>query len=357
MDGDSQVFIGIIDSSSNAEIDDQTSDFRANKIGGYPVLSPEVGHELVVHMKNIECQSCRRSLVFVSQIYCPIDESPDDRIIYLFVCPNNDCKQSDKWFAVRCVTPYVAADTSHKKQEAICDNNTDDWIDGQSDWGTDNTDIETINDTTANCSQSLSHLSLESNDRKSSSITDDDIIILKDQQYYRPFYLSVIDEVVADEKNDRHVKQLLESYEKTEGSSSCDKNGGQCSETFENSFLDTIYKNDRKNYQFLKRLSRCPQQVIRYQWMGSPLINSDSHRLAIPRCDLCGGDRVFEFQLMPALIRYLKPLSTENRDNHPDLDFATILIYSCLRNCNQKLSKNSIIFEHCILLDDPDNEK
>ena len=67
----------------------------------------------------------------------------------------------------------------------------------------------------------------------------------------------------------------MESYQ---NNSSNEKNGQNSGENYEINYLETIYKNDRKNYEFFKYLSVCPKQIIRYQWMGTPLVNSDDHK-------------------------------------------------------------------------------
>ena len=49
---------------------------------------------------------------------------------------------------------------------------------------------------------------------------------------------------------------------------------------------------------------------IRYQWKGMPLLISNTKPLdvmsAVPPCQYCGADRVYELQLMPALVPLLK---------------------------------------------------
>ncbi|CAG2180667.1 unnamed protein product, partial [Oppiella nova] len=93
------VLIGIIE--SELQIEDQMSDsssYRTNKIGGYPVLSCESNSGTIGHFNSLVCDLCSKTLTFVSQIYCPIDDTLTDRVIYLFVCINTDCSHN-KWFA------------------------------------------------------------------------------------------------------------------------------------------------------------------------------------------------------------------------------------------------------------------
>ncbi|CBN79864.1 conserved unknown protein [Ectocarpus siliculosus] len=58
--------------------------------------------------------------------------------------------------------------------------------------------------------------------------------------------------------------------------------------------------------RFADRVARSPQQVVRYAYGGEPLWSaSDPPREEIPPC-ACGATRVFEMQLMPALLLQLQ---------------------------------------------------
>ncbi|CAM9809420.1 unnamed protein product [Ectocarpus sp. 8 AP-2014] len=58
--------------------------------------------------------------------------------------------------------------------------------------------------------------------------------------------------------------------------------------------------------RFADRVARSPQQVVRYAYGGGPLWSaSDPPREEIPPC-ACGATRVFEMQLMPALLLQLQ---------------------------------------------------
>lgn len=79
--------------------------------------------------------------------------------------------------------------------------------------------------------------------------------------------------------------------------------------------------------RFVKRVSNDGTQVVRYEFGGHPLpfngqgesydmlwphdaTSSSSRRFSdakVPRCEACGGSRVFELQLMPNLVNVLRP--------------------------------------------------
>ena len=73
--------------------------------------------------------------------------------------------------------------------------------------------------------------------------------------------------------------------------------------------------------------------ICRYEWSGTPLYVKELPVAECPtRCCHCDGETVFEFQLMPALVNYLKAAETTG--------LAKIyLIYLALR---RKLSSSKV---------------
>ncbi len=281
-------------------------------------------------------------LTFLLQIYCPIDESLNDRVIYLFVCINSDCHQN-KCIALRFITPFIDIDINDKKDSQI-GQQSNEWIESETDWDYGQ-HLEHIEDNPT--IESISKESIDSKPQK------DKCLPISDQSlaFFRPFYVTVIDEPQDSYRDDKHINQLLQSYERQKTKQNSDKSNNYSIETYEQNYINSIYGNDRISYQFFKRLSLCPQQIIRYEWEGMPLLNSNNCKPIISKCDLCSSDRSFEMQLMPALLSYLKPLSGKP---NVGFDFGTVLIYSCSKNCNKKLG--SFAIEQCIVFADNDIE-
>lgn len=111
---------------------------------------------------------------------------------------------------------------------------------------------------------------------------------------------------------------------------------------------------DKAFQRFADRLAQNPEQVLRYEWGGVPLLysrddevgrllskssdNTNSkvttssgadNALPIPRCANCGASRVFEVQLVPQAIMELEAdeLSLEG------MEWGTIIVGTCGRNC------------------------
>ncbi|NXP78339.1 PDD2L protein, partial [Ramphastos sulfuratus] len=170
---------------------------------------------------------------------------------------------------------------------------------------------------------------------------------------FRPFYISVVDEEDYTGFLDTdHADKLLKEYQQREGvdleqlvsESFAGEGDGEKYEKSE------VKGRDHTFHKFMKRVSVCPEQILRYSRGGQPLFitcppaNIDR---AIPACSNCGGSRVFEFQLMPALVSMLQS------DSGLSVEFGTVLVYTCERSCwptNHQTPLEEFIF----VQEDPD---
>lgn len=92
---------------------------------------------------------------------------------------------------------------------------------------------------------------------------------------------------------------------------------------------------DKPFQRFADRLAQNPEQVLRYDFAGQPLLYSKKDAVGstwprgVPRCAECGADRVFELQLTPHAITEL-----EAEDLSLDgMDWGTIILASCGKDC------------------------
>jgi len=112
-------------------------------------------------------------------------------------------------------------------------------------------------------------------------------------------------------------------------------------DTFESSLDKTFQK-------FSDRIAQNPEQVLRYEFQGQPLLYSGSDGVAsrfvvphgkagavrgIPRCENCGAQRVFELQLVPGLIYELE--KDDVMDLEDGMEWGTIIVGSCANNCGE----------------------
>lgn len=160
---------------------------------------------------------------------------------------------------------------------------------------------------------------------------------------FKPFYLGVDNE--ADLEEDRQEELAKMTIPDAQIDTSSD-----AVEKYENIEIETVFGGDKVAYRFHKRLRKYPDQLIRYSWTGTPLMNKEGINLEVKRCETCGKDRVYECQLMPGLINELIPLK---KNSKMSLDFGTVLIFSCSENCDQ----SKLSFEECIFLKEPDSDE
>ena len=285
--------------------------------GGFPVFSPNFKEDI---SSNLKC-SCDLPAKFIAQLYCPVDDSHFDRIIYIFACVSKDCKER-KWFAVRCISMMIQ--NREVMNEQLFENDND-WDDDDDD------DDESIED----CEEQQQDQVAEGFEEMKLPSTDN---------FFQPYYISVIEEPTNDDDaSNEHVNNLLKHYKEK---NKLDDASAKMLEDYEKNQLNEIYGGDNVTYNFFKRLNRCSNQIIRYSWRGKPLMNSTLNKVNISQCGNCNDERCFEVQLMPALINFLKS------QNEILIDFGTIIIYSCSNNCSLK----PVCFEEVLILPDPDED-
>ncbi|NXC20673.1 PDD2L protein, partial [Corythaeola cristata] len=157
---------------------------------------------------------------------------------------------------------------------------------------------------------------------------------------FQPFYISVVDEEDYTGFLDTdHAVKLLKEYQQREGVD------------LEQLMSESEVKSrDYTFHKFMKRISVCHEQILRYSWGGQPLFITcppANVNKGIPACSNCGSNRIFEFQLMPALVSMLQS------DSDLSVEFGTVLVYTCERSCwptNHQTPLEEFIF----LQEDPD---
>ncbi len=130
-----------------------------------------------------------------------------------------------------------------------------------------------------------------------------------------------------------------------------DEGGGSSNQKEDKDIYESTI--DKTFQKFADRLAQNPEQVIRYEFRGQPLLYSKHDAVGkllsglgeetlkvttasmsgnnIPRCANCGAGRVFEVQLTPHAIMEL-----EKEDMTIDgMEWGTIIVGVCERDCQQ----------------------
>lgn len=97
---------------------------------------------------------------------------------------------------------------------------------------------------------------------------------------------------------------------------------------------------DKHYIRFLTRVELAKDQVLRYSrwnennvlWVHSKdTLANDS----VPPCTCCGGERKFEFQVLPQLLFYLHVdnKSSLSAISEKSCDWGTLAVYTCVNSC------------------------
>ena len=294
------------------------SNFTDSQLGGTP-------HWLSDNLSIPVCKLCGNPTFLVTQLYAPLFGSPYHRVLYLFACVEGRCQnKSEAWCTVRSLRKESKESVSVAKD---CRENElvsgDDWgVDGD-DWGGGSGEkiLDALEGTTsaAEITKSMNHLQVEESSHFDPCVGHVD---KTSDQYLSSFYLYVMEEPDGDIRNSVSKDYELEDIADGEGGGG----GGGGKEKYEKSEVK-----DREFYKFYKKIKRCPEQCIRYDLGGTPLLQPPD--LNIPSCPLCNSPRQFEFQIMPALISILRFPRFKGTESSKSLDYRTVLVYTCQRDC------------------------
>lgn len=134
-----------------------------------------------------------------------------------------------------------------------------------------------------------------------------------------------------------------------------DTEGANGKDDEKDAFESTIDKTFQK---FADRLAQNPEQVLRYEFGGTPLLYSKTdavgklfspsasfapegkvktvsqrgHGSGMPRCPNCGASRVFELQLVPQAIAELE-IDEEGLEG---MEWGTVILGVCERDCAER---------------------
>ncbi|XP_062245150.1 programmed cell death protein 2-like isoform X1 [Platichthys flesus] len=373
--------VGVCD--AELDPDRHRSSYLTNKVGGQPDWLPGISSLCP------RCARCGAPLSHVVQVYCPLEASPYHRSLHLFACPGPGCSRGPQgWRVLRsqCLEnqgPQRAPSRPAPAQEAPLA--ATDWCDTADDWGLEEEEgcgggvVKEQEDVMKEQVQE------EEEDVMKEQVPEEEEDVMKEQVQeeaaapeagslssrlqdlslgeshhdllvFRSFFISVVQEadLWGEEDELEHAQELLREYEGREGVTVRKLEGGEGGgeEKYEKS---RARHGDAFFSRFMKRISLCPQQILRYCRGGGTLFISEPPphvAQVVSACGSCGGARTFELQLMPALVSLLQ---RTDGGAELELEFGTVLVFTCVNSC-WTAGSGSAVEEFCLVQTDPDQQ-
>ncbi|GAB1291924.1 Programmed cell death protein 2-like [Apodemus speciosus] len=259
-------------------------------------------------------------------MYCPLEGSPFHRLLYVFACARQGCggSQTRSWKVFRSQCLQVPEKETRNAQNHSDGLEAENWCEGSHDWGSDTEETpppppasdlgSDSNDVGAlDWTEKLQALHLQDtglavtcpppSGEGLAVPTDDDV------PQFQPYYICVAEEEDYGHLVDLdHAHSLLQEYQQREGVGLDQLLSLGSSDGDEKYEKTRVNSGDPTFYKFMKRIAACQEQILRqYSWSGEPLfLSCPTFEVSeVPACSGCGGQRTFEFQLMPALVSML----------------------------------------------------
>lgn len=384
-DGYTDVHLGI--PSDRIEDEGDLQDAYVSRIGGtpsflaYPHPSPN----------SSKCKNCNEPAELLVQMLCNLEESPFERVLYVWACAKPPCQRKDgavrAWRSLRYDAKY-AKRLERKKQKKVSEQLGEDIkpprsnpfaaattasnpfsagaTEGGFGFGDQIMGFGGPSETKSTPKEAPDEGSEESTDEDEASDVEQVTTQLQKstlgpsvdwskQPHYLPIYLETESEYLPPAP-----KTKPDQISKKAGPSGSDGGEAWGKEIWEESQnVDDLF------LRFTQRIEAAPKQCVRYELNGHPLfyqadkVHRSLHSVTpgtlvpvtgaafvaegaapkrtynptlssmLPKCSICKSNRRFEFQLMPNLINMLK---TEDKTN-TGMEWGTCLVYTCEKDC------------------------
>jgi pre-rRNA-processing protein TSR4 len=304
----SEVWLGTVSTAAPPLKFSELQDPYISRIGG-------VASWLLAPVPRAACVECDTDLTLVSQLHAPL--SVFDRVIYVFFC----VKCSGNGGGVIKQLTVLRAQVYNADYDTAVDaaataaplfTETDDWGSGSDEEPT----------------AAVEGTPLPAADRFPAREVCEGVVA-EDVMAFRSFHVDIAREPRAAHKE--VPVATAEELALVEMSPACDAGGGVGDDDG-----TAREEEDAVQADYMQRLERWPTQVIRWQPGGEPLLArlTPMPPRKISPCELCGGPRVFEFQLVSPLVFFLTRGIAEK---HHALHFSTVFVYTCASHCMSDL--------------------
>ncbi|GAV06557.1 hypothetical protein RvY_16523 [Ramazzottius varieornatus] len=315
-----------------------------SKIGGFPAWLDL--HSLPLP-SDLQCGSCSQPMSYLLQVYAAHDGDPAGfhRTTFVFVCRKSACMKPGNSPAVRVMRCCLPRNNSfYSSEPPAYDEKLGDPVISHplcAVCGCLGPNTCSSCKKSFYCSRAHQMLAWKSGHKEECAGIKDDEAVLKGKNMETAAIFSEYELVVEPEELEGKKEEKTEDEKMLEYQKLLMNNAPTLNDTSADE-LDPFYASaakDKTFRAFQKRVKQNPEQVLRYDRGGVPLLLSDKHVPGkgvknVSRCS-CGAPRTFEYQIMPQILNYLD----QEESLTEGLDFGTILVYTCSRNCHSESIK------------------
>ncbi|XP_041976344.1 programmed cell death protein 2 [Aricia agestis] len=316
--------------------------FFPSKVGGKPAW---LDLNNLPNPSELTCSKCENPLIFLCQVYAPYEDREDcfHRTLFIFICRNGSCCQPNSANNIKVFRSQLARRNDYYSYEPYKEIESE--VFPMEKWSKHC--ILCGNKAPSHCSKckkvyycSRKHQILDWQKGHKEKCED-----IQQGKENVASHFTVTEtgksvlfkewELIVDEEDDEDPAEVNVDNEMDKLKKMiAEKKAGTLSNVSE-AELEQYAKpipEDKVFNKFSKRVARHPDQVLRYDKGGVPLwITSDKSNsiVHIPNCQYCGGERQFEFQIMPQLLNYINVGIEFN-----SIDWGVIVVYTCKTSCN-----------------------
>uniref|UniRef100_A0A1B6CI05 MYND-type domain-containing protein n=1 Tax=Clastoptera arizonana TaxID=38151 RepID=A0A1B6CI05_9HEMI len=324
------------------------SRYFPSKVGGKPAWLELSSN--ILNFSSLMCHKCQEPLIFMCQVYAPIetDDKCFHRTIFVFICRNEKCCLDNCASNVKVFRNQLKRDNCYYPFDPPTEDET---------WRNDLT-AELFNvklceicgiKSSSYCAKckfiyycSKSHQVYDWKNRHKAecdnlytakSDTNNKLNTSFENSILFPeFELVMESEDVLDKVSTNAVDSNLEMIKYNEMVAEGEAGVLHDVPAVEEELAKFALGNDDKAFtKFKDCIKHSPDQVMRYNRGGKPLWISDLHQPSesdVPNCQYCDGKRIFEFQILPQMLNYLGLETTKS-----SIDWGTLAIYTCENSC------------------------
>lgn len=315
-----------------------------SKLGGKPAW---LDLQNLPKPENLQCQICRAQMLFLCQIYAPYEDDEDNfhRAIFIFVCKNADCVRPNsagniKVFrsSLKRVNDFYPPEAP--KEEPDPTFNLSKWVTLCNLCGCfGEKHCSKCKEAVYCCRE---HQILDWKEGHKYSCCNSSGANKKETSRYLFSEFIIALDTEQQQKNIVNEKQEMEIYKKLEAEGRIGTLKDVSDKELE---AHADIKIDKAFSNFKKQIASDPDQIVRYDRGGDPLLIA-KHPIPenIPPCEYCNSERQFELQIMPQMLSVL---------NETQLDWGVLLVYTCKNSCTNTAGyKREFIFKQDVSADE-----